>query len=147
MARRLDHRDWQNERRFQVMGRTGLKASRPRSSARAFCRRFGLELPILMAPMAGSCPPRWLRRLPCGRHGRLWCTADAGRGDGFAWAEPFRGASNGAFQMNLWIPDPAPVRARNGNDRASVPGRLGIGARADAAHRRCPISEPSAGQC
>jgi nitronate monooxygenase len=27
-----------------------------------------------------------------------------------AWAAAFRGASNGAFQINTWIPDPAPQR-------------------------------------
>ena len=25
--------------------------------AQAFCARFGLRLPILLAPMAGACPP------------------------------------------------------------------------------------------
>ncbi|MBV9704200.1 MAG: hypothetical protein JO163_15830 [Methylobacteriaceae bacterium] len=25
--------------------------------ARSFCERFGLRLPILLAPMAGACPP------------------------------------------------------------------------------------------
>lgn len=29
----------------------------PRSRAEAFCERFGLRLPILLAPMAGSCQP------------------------------------------------------------------------------------------
>ena len=27
-----------------------------RTRAAAFCRRFGLRVPILMAPMAGACP-------------------------------------------------------------------------------------------
>ena len=25
--------------------------------AQAFCKRFGLKLPIVLAPMAGACPP------------------------------------------------------------------------------------------
>ena len=29
----------------------------PRDRADAFCRRFGLTVPILQAPMAGACPP------------------------------------------------------------------------------------------
>ena len=28
-----------------------------RQRAEAFCARFGLRAPILMAPMAGACPP------------------------------------------------------------------------------------------
>jgi nitronate monooxygenase len=28
----------------------------PRERAEAFCRRFGLRVPILQAPMAGACP-------------------------------------------------------------------------------------------
>src|SRR6266567_3397490 len=27
-----------------------------------------------------------------------------------AWAQQFRGQSNGAFQINLWVPDPPPIR-------------------------------------
>src|SRR5262249_36839391 len=27
-----------------------------------------------------------------------------------AWADRFRGSSNGSFQLNLWIPDPPPRR-------------------------------------
>src|SRR5207253_11458919 len=31
--------------------------------------------------------------------------------DGIAgWAQQFRGQSNGTFQINLWVPDPEPVR-------------------------------------
>jgi nitronate monooxygenase len=30
-----------------------------------------------------------------------------------AWVQAFRGLSNGAFQINLWIPDAPPVRDRN----------------------------------
>ena len=29
----------------------------PRERAAQFCERFGLEVPILLAPMAGACPP------------------------------------------------------------------------------------------
>ncbi len=31
-----------------------------------------------------------------------------------AWAEAFRAASNGSFQLNLWIPDPPPARDPTG---------------------------------
>jgi nitronate monooxygenase len=75
-----------------------------------FCRRFGLRVPILLAPMAGACPP-----------GLSIAVAQAG-GLGACgallmqpaeitqWAATFRAATNGALQMNLWIPDPPPVR-------------------------------------
>ena len=29
----------------------------PRSRAAGFCDRFGIRVPILLAPMAGACPP------------------------------------------------------------------------------------------
>ena len=29
----------------------------PRSRAAGFCARFGIRVPILLAPMAGACPP------------------------------------------------------------------------------------------
>jgi nitronate monooxygenase len=29
----------------------------PRRQAADFCDRFGLKIPILLAPMAGACPP------------------------------------------------------------------------------------------
>ena len=32
-------------------------ASSSRERATEFCRRFGLDAPILLAPMAGACPP------------------------------------------------------------------------------------------
>lgn len=81
-----------------------------RARAAAFCERFGLRAPILLAPMAGSTPPAL-----------GVAVANAGGMAGFgalnsrpaaiaAWASEFRARSNGAFQVNLWIPDPPPVR-------------------------------------
>jgi nitronate monooxygenase len=81
-----------------------------RARADAFCRRYGLRLPILEAPMAGSCPV-----------GLAIGIANAGGMGGFGalmtqpegirrWAEEFRAQSNGSFQVNLWIPDPPPRR-------------------------------------
>ena len=65
-----------------------------------FCRSEGIDVPILMAPMAGACPGGM------GACGALTLSPDA-IGD---WARDLRNATNGAFQMNLWIPDPDPVR-------------------------------------
>lgn len=82
-----------------VAGRTG-----------AFCARFGVRVPVLMAPMAGACPPR-LAAAVANAGGMGACGALPLDADGIgAWAREVRGRSNGAFQMNLWVPDPAPVR-------------------------------------
>lgn len=78
--------------------------------AGAFCRRFGLELPVLLAPMAGACPPALsvavARAGGMGACGALLMQPEAIAG----WARAVRAGSNGAFQLNLWIPDPPPVR-------------------------------------
>lgn len=81
-----------------------------RERAEAFCRRFGLRVPILMAPMAGACPAPLAAAVAnaggMGGLGALMTTPDA-IGD---WARQFRGQSNGTFQINLWAPDPPAVR-------------------------------------
>lgn len=82
----------------------------PRARAAAFCARFGLRRPILQAPMAGACPPALAAAVAraggMGGLGALMSTP-AAIGD---WARQVRAESNGAFQVNLWIPEPAPVR-------------------------------------
>ena len=69
-----------------------------------------MRLPILLAPMAGSCPAAL-----------SIAVANAG-GMGAAglllhqpvaieiWMQEYRAASTGPVQLNLWIPDPAPRR-------------------------------------
>ncbi|MBV8565910.1 MAG: nitronate monooxygenase [Methylobacteriaceae bacterium] len=78
--------------------------------ARFFCERFGLRLPILLAPMAGACPPSLSIAVAkaggLGACGALLMSPDRIRG----WAREVRVGSNGAFQLNLWVPDPAPAR-------------------------------------
>ena len=78
--------------------------------AAAFCARFGLRVPVLLAPMAGACPPSLSIAVAnaggLGACGALLMQPDAILG----WAAEARAGSNGAFQMNLWVPDPAPVR-------------------------------------
>jgi nitronate monooxygenase len=83
-----------------------------RQRALGFCERFGLRVPILQAPMAGSSPPAL-----------AIAVAEAG-GIGAAgvlrespsniaqWVERFRSATSGAFQLNTWIPDAPLVDAR-----------------------------------
>lgn len=82
----------------------------PIERADAFCRRFGLTVPIIQAPMAGACPPELAAAVAsAGGMGGMGAvlTAPAGIGE---WVAAFRSRSNGAFQINLWIPDPPPVR-------------------------------------
>jgi len=78
--------------------------------AESFCRRFGLRLPILLAPMAGASAPTLSIAVAnaggLGACGALLMAPDAIR----QWAAELRAASNGAFQLNLWIPDPPPRR-------------------------------------
>ncbi|WP_158743366.1 nitronate monooxygenase [Acidisphaera sp. L21] len=82
----------------------------PRARAQAFCDRFGLRVPILQAPMAGSCPPA-LAIAVAGAGGMGGAGALMMDPAGIAtWARTVRAATNGAFQLNLWIPDPPPLR-------------------------------------
>lgn len=82
----------------------------PHSRASAFCQRFGLRVPILLAPMAGACPPQ-LSIAVANAGGLGACGALLLRpAEIRAWAEQVRAHSNGCFQMNIWIPDPTPQR-------------------------------------
>jgi nitronate monooxygenase len=78
--------------------------------ADAFCQRFGLNLPVLLAPMAGACPPS-LSIAVANAGGLGACGALLMQPKAILdWAAEFRGASHGAFQLNLWLPDPPPKR-------------------------------------
>src|SRR6185369_3170538 len=85
----------------------------PRSRAAEFCDRFGIGLPILLAPMAGACPPSLsIAVMRSGGFGA--CAALLMKPDEIEdWATEVRANSNGPFQINLWIPDPPPVRDRS----------------------------------
>lgn len=78
----------------------------------AFCARFGLRLPILLAPMAGACPPSLsIAVMQAGGMGA--CGALLMKPTDIAgWAAQARAAADGPFQINLWIPDPPPQRDR-----------------------------------
>src|SRR5229473_5315399 len=81
-----------------------------RERAAEFCQRFGLRVPILLAPMAGACPAGLAAAVGnAGGMGGMGALMTAP--DGIAsWAQQFRGQSNGTFQINLWVPDPPPLR-------------------------------------
>ena len=74
----------------------------------AFCETFNFRIPILMAPMAGACPVSLAIAVAnaggLGGCGALLMEPDTIK----AWASDVRAGSNGGFQLNLWIPDPAP---------------------------------------
>jgi len=78
--------------------------------AEKFANRLGIHVPILLAPMAGACPPSLSIAVAnaggLGACGALMMKPDEIR----SWSDEFRKRSQGAFQMNLWIPDPAPTR-------------------------------------
>jgi nitronate monooxygenase len=78
--------------------------------AEAFCQTYNLRIPILLAPMAGACPPALSAAVAnaggLGACGALLMTPQAiGK-----WGDEFRARSNGGFQINLWLPDPPPHR-------------------------------------
>lgn len=84
--------------------------SSPRSRATAFADRLGIGLPILLAPMAGACPPS-LSIAVANAGGLGACGALMMKPDDIRlWSAEFRKQSRGEFQMNLWIPAPASVR-------------------------------------
>lgn len=78
----------------------------------AFCARFGLKLPILLAPMAGASAPTLSAAVinagGLGSCGVLLLEPT----EILAWAQTVRSLSNGPFQLNIWIPDPEPARDR-----------------------------------
>ena len=84
--------------------------------AQSFCEANNLRVPILLAPMAGACPPSLSIAVAnaggLGGCGALLMQPDAIK----AWVLEMRAGSNGTFQLNLWIPDPAPKRDEQAED-------------------------------
>lgn len=87
-----------------------LGSNQALARAEAFCKANDLRIPILLAPMAGACPPSLSIAVAnaggLGACGALLMPPAAIK----AWASEVRAASNGGFQINLWIPDPPPPR-------------------------------------
>jgi len=78
--------------------------------AEAFCRAYDLRLPILMAPMAGASPPELA--IEISRAGGMGAAGVLLMGPDLIadWAATLRAATDGAFMLNTWIPDPEPDR-------------------------------------
>src|SRR5689334_15250859 len=84
--------------------------SRPIDRATAFCGRYGLSMPIMLAPMAGACPASLsIAVASAGSMGAMGALTISPAGIR-EWVSEFRAKSQGPFQLNLWIPDPKPVR-------------------------------------
>ena len=76
----------------------------------AFCSKFGLTLPVLLAPMAGACPASLsIAVANAGGMGAMGALLTSPAGIA-AWVQEFRSRSAGPFQLNTWIPDPPPHR-------------------------------------
>ncbi len=90
---------------------------KPIQRAASFCERYRLKVPILLAPMAGASPASLSIAVAnaggMGGFGALLTPPD-GIGE---WVREFRAESNGPFQINLWVPDPAPRRDPQAEER------------------------------
>jgi nitronate monooxygenase len=81
-----------------------------RGRASGFCAQYGLDVPILLAPMASACPPSLsIAVMRAGGMGAMGALTAAPAGI-WRWADQVRAGAAGPFQLNLWIPDPPPVR-------------------------------------
>src|SRR4051812_33297069 len=78
--------------------------------AAAFCSRYGMQAPVLLAPMAGACPVSLSVAVAkaggMGAMGALITPSEGIR----EWVHAFMSQAVGPFQINLWIPDPPPRR-------------------------------------
>lgn len=82
----------------------------PRARSESFANLVGIEVPILLAPMAGACPPS-LSVAVANAGGLGACGALMMKPDEIeAWCSQFRKDSRGEFQINLWIPEASPKR-------------------------------------
>ncbi|WP_348262452.1 nitronate monooxygenase [Telmatobacter sp. DSM 110680] len=82
----------------------------PAARAEAFAALLGIRTPILLAPMAGACPPS-LSIAVANAGGMGACGALLMKPEEIAgWCTEFRNQSQCEFQINLWIPGPQPRR-------------------------------------
>src|SRR4051812_20817392 len=75
-----------------------------------FCAKYGLKMPVLLAPMAGACPVSLsVAVASAGSMGALGALMHLPSGIR-DWVREFRAGTAGPLQINTWIPDPPPVR-------------------------------------
>lgn len=75
-----------------------------------FRSRFGLRLPVLLAPMAGACPVALSAAVAnAGGMGAMGAVLSTPEQIG-QWMDDFRRQSDAPVQVNVWVPDPAPAR-------------------------------------
>lgn len=106
------------------------------------CKRLRLQVPILLAPMAGILAPSLsiavVRAGGLGSCGVLLMTAE----EIARWAGQIRAAGPDAFALNNWIPDPPPRRDRQNEARvAEFLGRWGPAVPPEAAEGKLPDFE------
>ena len=82
----------------------------PFARARAFAEKLETRLPILLAPMAGACPASLSIAVANGGGLGACGALLMSPAEITAWSAEFRAASEGGFQINLWIPEPPPNR-------------------------------------
>ena len=84
----------------------------PFARADAFCRRYGLDLPILLAPMAMTGTTSVGLAAAVANAGGMGALGALTMSPGSinAWREKYATASNRALQINLWIPDAPSLR-------------------------------------
>jgi nitronate monooxygenase len=96
---------------------TGTSQSRPLDRANTFCELYQLEVPILLAPMAGACPASLSIAVAnaggMGAMGALLSPPEGIR----SWVGEFRSQSSRPFQLNVWIPDPKPSRSADAEEK------------------------------
>lgn len=116
--------------------------------ADAYAARLGIKVPILLAPMAGACPPSLA--IAVAKAGGLGaCGVLLMQPPEVAeWVAEFRKAGAGPFQLNAWCPDPPPVRNAAAEARVSeFLAGWGPRSRRDSPTSRRPISRLSVRPC
>jgi nitronate monooxygenase len=94
----------------RYIGRVASTRSRPLDRAMRFCAGHGLEIPIILAPMASACPVSLsIAVANAGAMGAMGALVTPPAGIR-AWVQEFRANSGGSVQLNIWIPDPLPRR-------------------------------------
>nr|WP_241093557.1 nitronate monooxygenase [Xanthomonas sp.] len=69
-----------------------------------------MRTPILLAPMAGACPvPLSVAVAQAGGMGAMGAVLSPAQEIG-TWMDAFRHGASGPAQVNLWVPDPPPLR-------------------------------------